>query len=409
MRSVQACTVVFLFEFWVTVPNPTIKPAILLSPVAEGYVAYDPATDTLHQLNPFAALLAELCDGTKTADEIRRLVGPLMPEGQGAEVDRWIAEGLQSGLLIWNDGAAEGFREFSAAELYDFAIRLKENGKVQTAYLCAKRAVEMKPDNWDAWYDFGDLCQSVGRRDEARRAFQTYFAANPDDAEIEHLLVALKDEAPPLRASDRTIQQIYKDFASSYETRMQDDLGYQGPERIMEGIRSVIGERSGLAVLDLGCGSGLSGTSLKSIASQMIGVDLSPEMLDLARKRAIYDRLEIGEITDWLEKTNEQFDLIASCDCLIYFGDLHRITAAAASRLKPGGVLALTMERDDKYPFHLTDTGRYAHHAEHVREVAAAAGLTVGSLQEAFLRLEYGSDVIGLFAVLQKENREIGA
>jgi tetratricopeptide (TPR) repeat protein len=85
---------------------------------------------------------------------------------------------------------------------------LKEYGNVQPAYLCTKKAVELNPTDWDAWYDLGDLCQSVGRRDEAREAFQKYFDTHPDDAEIEHLLIALKDEAPPARASDRTIQQI---------------------------------------------------------------------------------------------------------------------------------------------------------------------------------------------------------
>ena len=41
-------------------PNPRLNPAILLSPVEDGYVAYDPKRDWLHQLNPMAALLAEL-------------------------------------------------------------------------------------------------------------------------------------------------------------------------------------------------------------------------------------------------------------------------------------------------------------------------------------------------------------
>jgi predicted TPR repeat methyltransferase len=144
----------------------------------------------------------------------------------------------------------------------------------------------------------------------------------------------------------------------------------------------------------------LSGIALKQWAAQMTGVDLSPEMIELARARNIYDRLEIGEITEWLHRTGETFDLILSCDCLIYFGDLGEIVSATAKRLKPGGVFALTMERGERYPFSLTDTGRYAHHHDHVREVAAAAGLRVLSLDEGFLRMEYGVAVTGLFAVL---------
>jgi predicted TPR repeat methyltransferase len=134
----------------------------------------------------------------------------------------------------------------------------------------------------------------------------------------------------------------------------------------------------------------------------MTGLDLSPEMLALARARNIYDRLEVAEITEWLEQTSEDFDLIAVCDCLIYFGDLRRIVAAAAKRLRPGGIFAMSMERGERYPFRLTDTGRYEHHPDHVREAATAAELAVGRLDEAFLRMEHGARVMGIYAVLQK-------
>jgi predicted TPR repeat methyltransferase len=383
-------------------PYPKIHPAILLSPVENGYVAYDPTADRLHQLNPLAALLAELCDGSRSADDIRELVAPLLPEGKSAEVDRWIDEGLKAGLLTSGEDGSPAHRELSAEELYGLAKRLEDNGKVQTAFLCAKRAVELKPDYWDAWYDLGDLGQSVGRREDARQAYQKYFDAHPEDAELEHLLVALRDEPPPPRASDRTIQQIYKGFSVTYETRMRDDLQYQGPERIRDAIAAVMGSPSHLDILDLGCGSGLAGTVLRPWAAQLSGVDLSPEMVELARKRGIYDRLEVAEITSWLQDSSRSFDLIVSCDVLIYFGDVHRIVAAAAARLRPGGVFALSMERSEHPPFHLTDTGRYAHHPDHVREAASAAGLQVGYLEDAFLRMEYGVPVTGLFAALKK-------
>jgi predicted TPR repeat methyltransferase len=293
-------------------PNPIVNPAVLISPVESGYVAYDPVADRLHQLNSTAALLAELCDGSRSGDEIRQLVTPILPEGKAGEVDRWIEEAIKAGLLVWHGTTSAQHREFTPAELFTFVKRLKEYGKVQAAYLCAKRAVELEPENWDAWYELGDLCQSVGRRDEARDAYQKYFDVHPEDAEIEHLLVALKDEAPPPRASDRTIQQIYKDFAWNYETRMVKDLNYKGPERLQNLIKSVLGDKTGLTVLDLGCGSGLSGVSLKPLAATMVGVDLSPEMIALAKARNIYDRLEVGEITEWLDQTKETFDVIAT-------------------------------------------------------------------------------------------------
>ncbi|HEX2759434.1 MAG TPA: hypothetical protein VHM27_02925, partial [Rhizomicrobium sp.] len=81
---------------------------------------------------------------------------------------------------------------------------------------------------------------------------------------------------------------------------------------------------------------------------------------------------------------------------------LSGIFGAVARRLKPGGVFAMSTELGARAPFHLTDTGRYNHHPDHVREVAEKAGLTVGVINQAFLRMEYGEEVMGLFAVLQK-------
>jgi len=381
-------------------PNPRIHPVILLSPVEGGYVAYDPALDRLHQLNPVAALLTELCDGSRSVEEIRDLAGPLMPEGKIGEIERWIGDGIKAGLLVWEGGEAAGGRELSAEELATLTKRLKATGKFQSAYLCGKRTVELAPDDSDAWYELGEVAQCVGRRDEARAAYQKYFDSNPEDGEIEHLLIALRDDAPPPRASDRAIQHIYKSFAASYESRMREDLRYVGPERMQDALQAVIADRTGLSILDLGCGSGLAGVSMRPRAAELVGIDLSPEMIALARARGIYDRLEIAEITEWLGQGQTLFDLIISCDCLIYFGDLGRIVQAAAGRLKPGGFFAMSMERGDRHPFHLTDTGRYTHHPDHVREVAAQAGLAVARMDESFLRMEYGEEVMGLYAVL---------
>jgi predicted TPR repeat methyltransferase len=125
-------------------------------------------------------------------------------------------------------------------------------------------------------------------------------------------------------------------------------------------------------------------------------------MIDVARERDIYDQLEIAEITEWLEQTEGQFDLIVACDCLVYFGDLQPVAASAAKRLKPGGRFAFTTEHGEKYPFHLSDSGRYTHHPEHIREIAAKAGLMVGRLEEGFLRTERGVEVTGLLALLRK-------
>ena len=91
--------------------------------------------------------------------------------------------------------------------------------------------------------------------------------------------------------------------------------------------------------------------------------------------------------------------LIGSCDALIYFGDLRQVIVPAARRLVPGGLLAITVERGDAYPWALADSGRFTHHRDHLVEAAAAAGLSVVSVDDAVLRFEYGNPVTGLVAV----------
>src|SRR3546814_6006397 len=64
-----------------------------------------------------------------------------------------------------------------------------------------------------------------------------------------------------------------------------------------------------MAILDLGCGTGLAGEAFK-------GVDLSPGMVIRARKRGIYDALSVAELTDALQRTERRFDLVLAADVM---------------------------------------------------------------------------------------------
>jgi predicted TPR repeat methyltransferase len=382
--------------------NPALNPHVVLAPVENGYLAYDSASDQVHELNPMAALIAELCDGSRSVDEIRDEVAPLLPEGGAAGVQGWIDDAVRAGLLILDGTVAGNHRDLSAEELHDVAKRLRRAGKVRLAFQCQQTVVKLAPDDPDAWCYLGELAHIVGERDEARAAYEKYLSLEPDDAEVKLILVALRDEPPPSRAPDEFIQQLYERFSSFYEKNICDDLDTQAPDRIRELAQAAMGDRTSLALLDLGCGTGLAGVQLKPRAARMVGIDLSPEMVELARARSLYDQLEVAEITDWLRRSSDQFDLVAACDCLIYFGDLRQVLVPAAVLLNAGGAIVFTVERGDRYPFCLTDSGRYAHHPTHVREAAEEAGLEVVRLEEGYLRMEYGSEVTGLFVALKR-------
>ena len=54
--------------------------------------------------------------------------------------------------------------------------------------------------------------------------------------------------------------------------------------------------RAELAILDLGCGTGLAGAAFKPLAARLDGVDLSPAMIEKARARQIYDHLQVADL-----------------------------------------------------------------------------------------------------------------
>jgi predicted TPR repeat methyltransferase len=381
--------------------SPRLNPDILIAPVENGYIAYDAGQDRLHELNMVAALIVELCDGERGMAELRAMVAPFVPADKAGEIDTWIEGAMAAGLLV-RDGKSGGGKLMDAAALAGLSARLREHGKVQPAYLCARRVVELSPNDGEAWCAMAELAHIVGQRDQARSGYEKYLEGNPDDAEVRHILTALRDEAPPGRVPDQCIQQLYRKFSAFYENNMVDTLGYEGPERLGEVLEPILGRSGDLAVLDLGCGTGLSGLMLRPRARHLTGVDLSPEMVEKARARGIYDRLEVGELTAWLSRDADIYDLIVACDTLIYFGDLEPVMKAVKPRLKPGGLFAFSVERGDR-GYRLTDSGRYVHTKDHIAAAASRAGLDLLDMKEGFLRMEYGKEVTGLFTVLRRD------
>ena len=101
-------------------------------------------------------------------------------------------------------------------------------------------------------------------------------------------------------------------------------MGYEAPDALRRAVQAVRPRISQANVLDLGRGTGLAGVRFKACSDSLVGVDLSPEMVEIARGRTIYDKLEVAEITEWLHRRVQSFDLIIACDTLIYFGDSAR-------------------------------------------------------------------------------------
>jgi predicted TPR repeat methyltransferase len=78
----------------------------------------------------------------------------------------------------------------------------------------------------------------------------------------------------------------YTRWAASYDDELTRQ-GYQTPQRCADALRRFIA--SDAAVVDIGCGTGLSGAALAAAGfTNLAGTDVNVEMLDVARVAGIY-------------------------------------------------------------------------------------------------------------------------
>ena len=180
--------------------------------------------------------------------------------------------------LVW-EGRAAGGRELTAQSSTTSQGASNPPASSSPPHLCAQRAVEPNPPGCDAWDELGEVAQCVGRRDEARMAYQEISRRQtPEDGERSSIwLIALRDDAPPPRASDRAIQHIYKSFAASGAMDARRPA-LAGPERMKDALGAVIGDQGGPAPAGGSPGLWLWSCRRRDEprAADLTGADLSP-------------------------------------------------------------------------------------------------------------------------------------
>lgn len=103
-------------------------------------------------------------------------------------------------------------------------------------------------------------------------------------------------------------------------------------------VKSHFKDMSGKKVLDLGCGYGYYTDFFKSIGADVLGVDGSANMIDIARSRYKNCAFEICDITESLPYTNESFDLIFCNQVLMDVENIEKVFSECYRVLKSNGI-----------------------------------------------------------------------
>jgi predicted TPR repeat methyltransferase len=252
----------------------------------------------------------------------------------------------------------------------------------------------LKPDHAEAHYNLGVTLQELGKLDEAEAKYRQAIAFKPDFPSAKHMLAALIGETTATAPRDY-VERLFDHYAAKFESSLVGNLEYKMPKMIVEMIlknnpRGMLG-----SILDLGCGTGLTGLEIKKYCTNLEGIDLSTRMLDEARKKNVYDRLTYQDIDEYLLAENLNFDYFISLDVFIYVGDLSNVFKLIKSQNSSGGKLVFSTEHTDKDEFFLEKSGRYSHSKTYIESLCEKFNYTLAHFEIVNLRKDKGTYLTG--------------
>lgn len=291
----------------------------------------------------------------------------------------------------------------------NYANLLGGLGEAQACLKAYVRALELRSDHSATRRHIGAVYSAIGDVENALKTYREWLDREPDNPTAQFLLAACLGENVPDRASDAHIREIFDGFAPTFDSRLAM-LRYKAPELCIAALkRAGAPAAKRLVVLDAGCGTGLCAPLVAPYAARLEGVDLSGGMLEQARARGLYDDLVLDDLTAFLLRREDTYDVVVSADTLCYFGPLEAVCRAAAGALRPDGWLVFTVERADEagapQGHRVNLHGRYSHTRAYVEKTLTEAGFDRCDVVEDVLRFEVGLEVRGLVVTARKPRR----
>ena len=146
--------------------------------------------------------------------------------------------------------------------------------------------------------------------------------------------------------------------AESWGRRPRDwaELAEPSNEPLFEAVFGALAVGRGTRVLDIGCGSGYAARMAAARGAILTGLDITPELLEIARERLPEGTFVLGGM-DALPFADGSFDAAVGFNAFQFADDPVRAVREAARVVAPGGRVAATTfaepERNESTALHL--------------------------------------------------------
>lgn len=300
-------------------------------------------------------------------------------------------------MLYQQQRLSEALEEYRAAVILNphsaetsnnIGIILKDLGEFEDALGLFFNAYNLDADRIEYSVNIMETLILLYRRDKetALLIAENWLKHSPQNTFAQHTNAAFKGEK--LEDNKVYTEKLFDNFADNYELVLEK-IAYSVPGR----IKDLAGDVKG-TIVDLGCGSGLVGKALKNAENQIIGVDLSQNMLNKATEKGVYAELIKSDILEFCQNRLPQLQtsLIVAADVFGYIGNL----APVFSALKGKNIcfsIEVSAETDD---YKLNDAGRYRHNPAYIDRLLQENAFTQINKYDLSLRQENGEDVKGL-------------
>lgn len=237
--------------------------------------------------------------------------------------------------------------------------------------------------------------EKSGDIDAAVKAYEEVLAIDPEDHGGASVRIASlgRGEAPP-KAPDAYVETLFDQHAEAFEDILVEQLGYAVPAMVRQRLQALeLGPFK--RMLDLGCGTGLTGGTLRDMVDDITGIDISENMVELAHEKDLYETLYVAEVEDFLEDNDEEpFDLITATDVLPYLGALEPLFFGAAENMVAGGLFIFsseTLDPSDTRTYAVGPHQRFLHSEAYIRERLASTGFEIIEISDINVRMQDGN------------------